>query len=440
MTTPIDIFRGARAGGGGLDAPGIDERGNSPLVGDGHGAPLVGDGHGAPLIGDGHGASHVGDRRNQRRTGDRRHASHATEPHGPSPHGERRRPPHISERRATARIAARPGGTVITASFGQRSIGGLRAAPGMHGVHGSAGAGHRPTRTPSGVARPAPAIGVVHEPFLDDLLAAHPGVVDIVTVVPERFWTDRGRDAPARFRHAPEDIARIERLAGQFRLAAHSVGLAFGGSAFLDVAHARELSAWAERYGCEWVSEHLPGVVEGHDHATDAGLAAWNDDLLSTLTEQVEIAQDILGAPLLLENREGGSCGADVAATRSAFLDALTQTTGCRLLLDLHNLHLDTVNRRIDGAALVDRLDLDSIEEIHIGAGDCFVGGRVDPSDDGFPEGVWRLLQRIAPRCRKLRCVTFEFPASRDRALDHDAVLAQIERARSIVGVPTARH
>ena len=98
------------------------------------------------------------------------------------------------------------------------------------------------------------------------------------------------------------------------------------------------------------------------------------------------------------------------------------------------------MNRRIDGAALVDRLDLDSIEEIHIGAGDCFVGGRVDPSDDGFPEGVWRLLQRIAPRCRKLRCVTFEFPASRDRPLDHDAVLAQIGRARSILGVPTARH
>lgn len=289
-----------------------------------------------------------------------------------------------------------------------------------------------------------PAIGVVHDPVLDDLLAAHPGVVDVVSVIPERFWTDRGRGAPSRFRQSTDAAARIEFLAGQFRLAAHSVGLDFGGADFLDVAHARELAAWSERYGCEWVSEHLPGarlaVVGADDRRTEPGRAAWTDDLLSTLTEQVETAQDILGAPLLLENRETGSRPADRPAVRAAFLGALTQTTGCKLLLDLHNLHLDAVNRGIDGGAFLDSLDMDSVAEIHIGAGDCFFGGRPDLDADGFPEGVWRLLAHAVPRCRKLRCVTFEFPASRDRTLDHDAVLAQIDRARRVVAASTVRH
>lgn len=401
MTTPIDIFRGSRRTVGSTDAAGIDGRPD------------------------------------QRRTSDRRRASHGSGPHTPPPLGERRRPPHISERRANARIASRPAATVITAAFGQRSASAIRTAS---GARGSATTGSRSSGARSGTARPTPAVGIVHEPFLDDLLAAHPGAVDIVSVVPERFWTDRGRGTPGRFHHPAEAVATMERLAGRFRLVAHGVGLAFGGAGFLDVPHARELAAWAERYGCEWVSEHLPGFVGDDDPAPDAARAARDEDLLATLTEQVEIAQDILGTPLLLENRESPGRGAGATTARAAFLDALTRTTGCRLLLDLHNLHLDTVHRGVDGLAFVDDLDPDRIEEIHIGAGDCFVGGHVDPSDDGFPEGVWRLLQRIAPRCRKLRCVTFEFPASRDRALDHDAVLAQIERARHIVGVPTARH
>lgn len=422
MTKPIDIFRGSRAGD---DRSDRSDRSESPRNGERRKTPRTGDAH------------------SQRRAGERRRQPHEGEPHGQPHTDERRRPPHISERRTSALVAAHPSAQIITASFGRRGISGFRAALHSQGTQGSAGSGARPDRTATGPARPAPAIGIVHEPFLDDLLATHPGVVDIVSVVPEKFWTDRGRGAAHRFRHSPDDIAKIERLADQFRLAAHGVGLAFGGTSYLDVAHARELAAWAERYGCEWVSEHLPGVpqslLDGIDPAL--GRPAWDDALLSTITEQVEAAQDILGAPLLLENRENGDHASERPGIRSAFLDTLTQTTGCKLLLDLHNLHLDAVNLGIDAIAFLDSLDMGSVEEIHVGAGDCFVGGRAGPGAGDFPEDVWHLLQRVVPRCRKLRCVTFEFPAVHDRVLDHDAVLAKIERARSIiVAASTARH
>ncbi len=90
-------------------------------------------------------------------------------------------------------------------------------------------------------------------------------------------------------------------------------------------------------------------------------------------------------------------------------MNALVRRTGCGLLLDLHNLHVNAVNLGLDADRFINGLDLDAIGEIHVAGGNSLFGAYLDLHAGACPSEVFGLLERTAPRCRNLVGVTFEF-------------------------------
>jgi uncharacterized protein len=284
----------------------------------------------------------------------------------------------------------------------------------------------------------ATGVGILFNGSLDAFLARHADAVDYLSVIPERFWSDGGRDAAVRFRPLPDECAVLDALAARYPLVAHGVGLSIASGCTFDVDHVRQLAAWQRRYGFSWVSEHLAAVRVRTEVTLDhhAGLALplpWDDELLAMLCERVAIAQDILGMPLLLENGVVHTPVPDTDMTEVQFMNALCRRTGCRLLLDLHNLYVNAVNLGLDADRFLDELDLRHVTEIHLAGGNRLYGVYLDSHAGACPDEVWRLLASVAPRCPDLAGVTFEFHESYYPRLGVAGVHAEVARAREIL-------
>lgn len=280
-------------------------------------------------------------------------------------------------------------------------------------------------------------IGVLYNGVLGSFVEDHGAALDHISVIPERFWRDLGRGAAPRFAELPADVARLEALAARHPLIGHGIGLSIASGATFDVPHLRQLAAFRRRFGLRWVSEHLSAVRVPSGGSVDhhAGLAIplpWDDDVLELLCERIQIAQDALGDQLLLENGVVHTPVPDPDRSEVEFLNELCARSGCALLLDLHNLHVNAVNLGIDPDAFLDALDGRHVRELHIAGGDRLYGVYLDSHAGACPAEVWRLLARALPRCPNVGGVTFEFHESYYDRLTAQGVLAELAHAREI--------
>jgi uncharacterized protein len=283
-----------------------------------------------------------------------------------------------------------------------------------------------------------PGVGILFNGSLGRLLAECRDAVDFVSVIPERFWNDLGRGASPRFVPLPDEVATLEGLASSFPLVAHGIGLSIGSGSTFDIEHVNNLATWHRRYGFGWISEHLAAVRVVTETTLDhhAGLALplpWDEDVLDLLCCRVMRAQDTLGTQLILENGVVHTPVPDTDMTEAEFLNALCARTGCGVLLDVHNVHVNAVNLGIDAKQFIDSVNLDNVREIHIAGGNELYGVYLDSHAGPCPDEVWNLLDYAAPRCRNLNGVTFEFHESYYPKLREAGILAELQRARSIV-------
>ncbi|MER6949679.1 DUF692 family multinuclear iron-containing protein [Nonomuraea sp. NPDC000554] len=280
-------------------------------------------------------------------------------------------------------------------------------------------------------------VGVLYNRALTELLLTRSLPVDYVEIIPDRCWSDRGLGAASRFREHAADVAVVQALSREYPLVAHGVGLSIASVARFDTAYLEQLAVWRDRYGLRWVSDHLAAVRTSPDGVADhhAGIALplpWDEDLLDLLTERTRRAGEILGRPLLLENGVVYTPVVDTDMSEVEFLNRLTAGSGCRLLLDLHNLLVNVRNLGVDGDAFLRDLDLTAVEEIHVAGGNDFHGAYLDSHAGPCPAEVWRMLEAVVPRAPNLRGVTFEFDESYFPGLGADGVRRELARARDI--------
>jgi uncharacterized protein (UPF0276 family) len=280
-------------------------------------------------------------------------------------------------------------------------------------------------------------VGVLYNRALTELLLVRALPVDYVEIIPERCWTDRGPGARPRFVEHPRDRDTLKTLAQMYPLVAHGVGLSIASATRFDAEHVQQLGAWRRRFGVRWVSEHLAAVRVTADGVVDhhAGVALplpWDLELLRLLVPRVRQAADILGCPLLLENGTVLTPVPDTDLTEVEFLNRLTAESPCRLLLDLHNLFVNSVNLGLDAYAFVRGLDLTAVEEIHIAGGNELDGIYLDSHAGACPPEVWRLLETVVPQAPNLRGVTFEFHESYFAGLGRDGLRRELIQAGQV--------
>jgi uncharacterized protein (UPF0276 family) len=271
---------------------------------------------------------------------------------------------------------------------------------------------------------------------------------DFIEVVPDMFWNDLGAGHDDRYPLSPEGERFIDwaRALGK-PVIPHSIGLSIGSARRFDREHVQQMARWQQWLPFAWHSDHLSFHLAEHQSPgggeTNLGITlplGFDREVLDLLVPRIhEVRRLVSGAPFLLENSVWYVPLEANELTEAGFLNQLCAESGAGLLLDLHNLYTNGRNGLSDPQRFLDELDLDQVREIHLAGGMELDGFYLDAHSGAVPEPVWRLLDRVLPRCRRLEGVVFEIFGSWFAEFGEAALGRELTRLRRTLGLEPVR-
>jgi uncharacterized protein (UPF0276 family) len=214
-----------------------------------------------------------------------------------------------------------------------------------------------------------------YQAFLDTSVA-----VDFVEVISENFMVPGGR---------PRHILRQVRE--RYPVILHGVSMSIGSADGLDLAYLDRLKALVDEIEPLFVSDHLSWSRIDGFNAHDLLPIPYTQEALDRVCENIHVAQDRLGRPMLFENPSSYLSSADADMTEWDFLAAMAKRTGCDLLLDVNNIYVSAANHGFDAHAFLGSIPAERVRQIHLAGhskGDDLL---IDTHDQQVCEGVWAL-------------------------------------------------
>ena len=196
---------------------------------------------------------------------------------------------------------------------------------------------------------------------------------------PDVAWFEVLSDNYMHTRGRP--LSFLDRITARYPVALHGVGLSIGSVDPLNTAYVTELRALRERTGAAWVSDHIAWTGHSGRYGHDLYPVPFTEECLRHIARRVHQVQDLLEAPLVLENPSTYLQFAGSTLSEPEFIRALVEETGAALLLDVNNVYVNSVNHGFDARAYLRALPLDRVAQMHL-AGHSVVSARGPRGED----------------------------------------------------------
>jgi uncharacterized protein (UPF0276 family) len=204
------------------------------------------------------------------------------------------------------------------------------------------------------------------------------------------------------FHPGGNEPALLDRLRADYPVCLHGVGLGLGSAQALDPGHLAKIAAAVRRFEPAVVSEHACWTHVDGVHLNDLLPLPYTDEALQHLSRRVRELQDRLGRRVLIENVSQYVRFRHSTMSEGEFLAGLVAESGCGLLLDINNLHVNAINVGYDALDTLDRLPRGAVGEIHLaGAAQREADGQVFLIDDHgsrVSEATWSLYDHALSR------------------------------------------
>ena len=265
--------------------------------------------------------------------------------------------------------------------------------------------------------------GLTWQPALAAGILANLERIDVVEVIAEEQF-----DAPSRA------VRALETLANQVPLLVHGVALGPASTGAVDARRLDRLARLVDRVEPAFWSEHLACVRAGDIEIGHLAAAPRTGATIDATAANLSRAAAVVGSRPMVENI--ATLMDPPASDRSEveWISSVLTASGCDLLLDLHNVHANSLNFGFDSMAYLDRLDPDRIGAIHL-AGGCWIDDEagaerryLDDHLHDVPDPVYDLLVEVGARVRRPLTVILERDG-RFPPMGH--LLWQLDRARA---------
>ena len=215
----------------------------------------------------------------------------------------------------------------------------------------------------------------------------HEQPVDFVEIISENFMVDGGRP-----------LHTLDAVRERHAVAMHGVSLSIGTATGVDRGYLARLKTLADRVRPLWVSDHLcwTGIDGWNTH--DLLPLPYTEEALDLVCANIALAQDILERPILFENPSSYVAFPGADMTEWKFLAALTERTGCYLLLDVNNVFVSSRNHGFDADAYLDGLPADRVRQIHLAGHSQGAELLIDTHDAPVCAEVWALYEQACSR------------------------------------------
>lgn len=191
------------------------------------------------------------------------------------------------------------------------------------------------------------------------------------------------------------DLHVLEQVRRDHAVSLHGVGLGLGSTQGLCSSHVSNLKKLADRIEPHFVSEHLCWSALDGRHFNDLLPLPYTGEALALVASHVSELQERLGRRVLVEN-VSMYVALPGEIPEGEFLAELARRSGCGLLLDVNNLHVNQHN--LGTQALLQIAALDTVEEIHLAGHTARDGLLIDHHGERVADAVWRLYEAALAR------------------------------------------
>lgn len=186
----------------------------------------------------------------------------------------------------------------------------------------------------------------------------------------------------------------LDAIGEQYPLVMHGVSLSIGGPHELDRDYLRRLKHLAQRVQPAWISDHLCWSRGNAHQLHDLLPLPYTEESLQHVAARVRQVQDVIERPLVLENVSSYLRCADDQFSEWQFLTALSELSGCELLLDVNNVYVSARNHGFDAWVFISSLPKQRIRQLHLAGHSDYGNYLIDTHDQPVSDPVWQLYQR----------------------------------------------
>lgn len=189
--------------------------------------------------------------------------------------------------------------------------------------------------------------------LLTPLESVVPGAIDFMEVAPEN-WIGVGGRLGRRFRSFTE----------RYPFSAHGLSLSIGGPEPLDETFLLKLRRFLDEHGIASYSEHL-SYCSDHGHLYDLMPIPFTEAAVRNCAARIRQVQDVLGRRIAIENVSFYTPLAGEMSERE-FVRAVLDAADCDLLLDVNNVHVNSVNHSYDAVEFIRAMPAERVAQYHI--------------------------------------------------------------------------
>lgn len=223
-------------------------------------------------------------------------------------------------------------------------------------------------------------------PHYQAILAQSPAV-SFLEVHSENFFGDGGQ--PLKY---------LARFREDYPISTHGVGLSLGSTDALDRVHLRKLKRLVDAIEPVLVSEHLCWVGVGGRCLNDLLPLPYTPEALDNVVSRIGETQDFLQRPILVENVSSYLQFIDSTIPEWEFIRDVARRAGCRILLDVNNIHVNAANHNFDAVAYLNAIEPGSVGEIHLAGFQDTGEVLIDTHGTAVCDDVWRLFDYAVAR------------------------------------------
>lgn len=189
--------------------------------------------------------------------------------------------------------------------------------------------------------------------MLSAVLEQQQAGIDFFEVAPEN-WLPYGGTYQKKFRQLTERYAFI----------CHGLSLSLGSPDPLDLDFVRQIKAFLKEHQIKLYSEHL-SYCSAAGHLYDLLPIPFTEEAAVYVADRIRVVQDILEQPLVVENVSYYAAPGQ-ELTELEFTNAVLELADCKLLLDVNNIYVNSVNHSYDALAFLKGLPTQRIAYGHV--------------------------------------------------------------------------
>ena len=278
-------------------------------------------------------------------------------------------------------------------------------------------------------ARMKDRVGLGWRPELAAGILSRLDAIDVVEVIADDY-----------FKASRTARRSLTTLAAQLPLTLHGVSLGMASCSAVETGRLDKMARLVNEVRPEFWSEHLAFVRAGGIEIGHLAAPPRTEETVEATLVNLATASRIVGAAPQIENIATLIDPPGSALDEPAWLRAIAQGSTSDLLLDLHNVHANTVNFGGDPLEFLRALPLEKVACIHL-AGGKWIGPAgeerlLDEHLHDVPDPVFALLEEVAARVTQPLTVIIERDGEYP-PIEH--LIQQLDRARAALAQGRAR-